>query len=402
MQQSLAISFGPRTSATGLLAYIGLHSAAISHVDVACNTPLREAVLAALVRHQAPVTRMLLHSVDAAAIQLIAALPSITTCVLSKSTHEVSLGLLRALPNLQHLQLGAHGNDNLCEFTDVDAVAVRLTHLSLHTCHAICARGCECVTSLVTFSVFNSMFERFHERGVWACSRLMSLECHCSIIGANDVAEVFKMPAVGNSSQTLTLKSLSALAALTSLSVSALNRSQDHVLDWPTQLLCLRSLDTYCNLTVPPSFETLTNLTFLTFHACPGQSVATLQFQWTALVKLERLYVVGVVETCGNLKQLTSLTALTDVSIILSGHSKLPTIADVVQLAYSLGTARPDIVFSCQQYYCVRPLVLLRTIPWPHRLIWIIATVFGQLSMAHERAVLCRPPALSEATRVTQ
>ena len=339
----------------GLLAYIGFHSAAISQVALACNTPFKEAVLAALVCHKAPMTTVLLNRVDGRGVELIAAVPSITTCVLSASTHEVSLGPLKSLPNLQQLQLGAYGNDHISRFTDVDAAAVRLTQLSLTMCHATCAHGCECVTSLVALSVSFSNFERFHERGVSACSRLISLECRCSIIGAVDVAEVFETPDFDRSPasvHTLVPTSLSTLTALTSLSVFAYHPSLDHVLDWPTQLLRLRSFvveDACCNLTVPPSFEALSNLTSVSFQACAEQSVATLQFQWTALVKLERLDITGTVETCGNLKQLTSLTALKDVNVALSRHSKLPTVLDVVQLAHCLGTARPDVMFSCQQ-----------------------------------------------------
>ena len=165
---------------------------------------------------------------------LLSRFESLTNCTLNLPTEAdaMSLSAFQALPQLNTLIL-----EQGC-FSDLHAAA-HLTRLSLLHVYASCNEECPCVASLVKLRVVHSQLERLHPRGIAACCNLKQCVCNNGSISAADPMEDFAW----DDTQGVQLGStLSALTALTHLSVGVANSELDVSLELLTQLSALQYL----------------------------------------------------------------------------------------------------------------------------------------------------------------
>ena len=216
-----------------LLDFIRRHSGSMNELDVLYGYPWVELVLATLLTHQAPISRVAVD-IPGRALHLLAAMKTLTHCSLyGRQEASMTLQPLKGLPNLISLEL------EIGQFTHVDHAAQHLTRLALVDCKASCSEDCLCVTSLRQLSCLNSNLSRFHEDGLPACSQLQSLVCDSSNIHAVDAAESVLF---GGPCHCVPL-SMSALTALSSLSFTCEAEIRSVELNWLTQLTALETLE---------------------------------------------------------------------------------------------------------------------------------------------------------------
>ena len=323
-----------------LLGFIRRHSGSIRELSVSSGEeyPRLELVLATLLTHQAPVSRVDGH-IPNEAMHLLAALKTLVHCNLhGRQGASVSLQPLRSLPNLTILNL-AEG-----PFTMVDAAAQHLTRLALVDCKASCFEDCLCVTSLRHLCCRHSNLSRFHQEGLPACSQLQSLLCDSSNIHAGDAAESVLF---GAPDHCVPL-SISALTALSLLSFRCDAEVRRVELDWLTQLTALEKLEAKLAaecIVLPESLSTLSRLRGLFVAATRDEHTqVTLDFDFSHLVALEELCIFSDFHARAyGLLNLADLNRLRFVAISRSTDKHM--MDQLALLAHKLEKHRPDIYF---------------------------------------------------------
>ena len=324
------------------LGFIRRHSGSLSDLNAASGFLWLEMVLATLLTHQAPISRVSGH-IAGEAIHLLAALKTVTHCCLSgQQETPMSLQPLKALPHLISLDL-AKG-----QFTHVDAAAQHLTTLNLRDCKARCFEDCLCVTSLKHLYCRHSDLQRFHQQGLPACSQLESLVCESSNIHAVDDADSVLF---GGPDHCVPF-SLSALTSLTSLSFCCDAQDIGVELDWLIELTALESFEAKLEAQIVLLPECLSSMSSLRRLSIGGPEMdelarVTFDFDFRHLVALEELCVHGnfVAETSG-LLNLTALKKLRVVDFSCFTEPDRQMMGQLALLAHRLGEHRPDIRFT--------------------------------------------------------
>ena len=323
-----------------LLGFISRQSGSMRDLTVALGYPWVELVLAILLTHHAPISRVS-GLVPAKALHLLAALKTLTHCRLQGQHEAMCLKPLRFLPNLISLDL-AVGN-----FIHVEAAAQHLTRLNLVDCEAICFQDCPCVTSLKQLMCLRSNFFRFHQQGLPACSQLMSLVCDSSNVRAVDAAESVIF---GGPDQCVPL-SISALTALSSLSFTCDTEFGAVELGWLTQLTALEKLKAKLGaecIVLPECLSSLSSLRQLSVVATRHEHVeVTLGFDFSHLVALEEIRIHGNVDAdmyaILNLADLKRLRVVDFSCFTMPGRCMMGQLA---LLAHRLGKHRPEVQFT--------------------------------------------------------
>ena len=271
-----------------------------------------------------------------ASVRIIAGFTGLVHCTLRQpnraGTPSLSLEALQALPSLTTLSLKGG------TFTHVEVAAKHLTELLLTSCRAVCSHGCVCVSSLVMLEMKDSHLVHFHEHGLSACNRLVSLSLINCAAKANNQVESFI-----NDGLFLVPRSMAALTQLTGLEFT---RAGEVELDWLKHLTNLERLVVFGSsaptnvITFPEGTSALTALTYLCLAATQVNAELRVAFDWAGLIKLEELGVHGNLrltdqfELCAlaTLSKLRAVifTALTKPDQCLTGQLAL--------LAHCLGT----------------------------------------------------------------
>ena len=327
-----------------LLGFTKRHSGSMRELSVSSveQYPWLELVLATLLTHQAPISRVYGH-IPNKAMPLLAALKTLVHCHLhGRQGVRMSLQPLASLPNLTSLNLEeAH-------LTVVDAAAQHLTRLALVDCTASCFEDCLCVTSLRQLYCYHSNLSRFHQEGLPACLQLQSLACDSSNIHAADAAESVLF---GGPDHCVPL-SISALTALTSLSFACDAEVRSVELDWLTQLTALEILEAKLEaecIVLPGCLSTLSRLRQLSVVATgdEGHGQVTLDFDFSHLVALEELRIDGDFDA--KMYGMLNLADLKRLRVVAFSPSAKPDGHMVDQLAllsHKLRKHRPDIQFT--------------------------------------------------------
>lgn len=341
-QLTKTVSFHDLTSINldSLLAWVKKHGRQVKQVfadNPAVHSLDTAAMLRALVSCKAPVQTLELYKPSSAMLS-VSAFKTLTHCALRVHSKQARLDLkpLKALPCLVNLSL-ANGI-----FVYVEA-AVHLTSLYLENCTASCSQDCRCVSSLRDLDMYQASMAGFHNRGLGACSQLMSLTCTASSLAAGHAWQSEDLIFHGNVHQVPV--SLTALRSLTHLNFCSSAAEYEVSLDWLTCLPALQVLDAgfYCNNVVLPScLSMLTNLRALSAQAYAGEVM--LVFDFKALSSLTSI------ELCGTVRAswpcvLSDIASLADLRIVAFTHCKWADMG-LVALAHKLGKDRLDVRFS--------------------------------------------------------
>ena len=324
-----------------LLGFARRHAGAMSDLDVSFGYPCVELVLAILLTHQAPISRVT-GLIPGKALHLLAALKTLTHCHL-EGQYEASMCLqpLKSLPDLISLDLAVG------QYTMLDAAAQHLTRLKLVDCEAICVEDCLCVTSLRQLYCSHSNLAWFHQEGLPACSQLESLVCESSNIHTVNAAEsvLFGGP------DHCVSASMSALTALSSLSFTCDTEVGSVDLDWLTQLTALKKLEAKLAaecIVLPGCLSSLSSLKQLCVVALRDEHLQlTLELVFRHLVALEEIRIHGNfnAETYGILS-LAELQRLRVVDFSCFTAPGRYMTGQLALLAHKLGKHRPDNQFT--------------------------------------------------------
>ena len=321
------------------LRYIQRHSGSIKQLWGSTDCPWLEVVLAILFTHSAPIS-----NIDGCLRQqtlpLVVAFRTLTQLSIENEEEpSMSLKPLEALPNLTSLKLLSG------DFDELDAAARHLTYLSLDVCTARSCNDCMCVTSLQELCCVSSVLVRFHHHGLPACSHLTSLTCvHSSIQGVIQAEHMLFHDVDHN-----VPANLSALTALSSLSLTCVAEVEDVEFGWLTGLTGLEELyleaDAGC-VTLPECISSLSKIKELSLAVKLGSQTISIAFEFGCLVALEvmRVFVNFRAEKYG-LWNLVTLKNLNYVRFSQFTELKKCMIGQLVSVAHKLGRARRDVQF---------------------------------------------------------
>ena len=290
--------------------------------------------------------------IDQQFMHMVAAFKTLTKCTLNScSTSSLSLEALRSLPSLTGLVL------ERSTFTHVEAAAVHLTMLKLYQSQAVCSHNCTCVTSLVQLQLSASVLERFHDKGVAACTRLKHINMMFSSVQAVDPAESFS--AEYNDNTFAAPASLTTLKNLTSVTLSCSGDMDWQCnVNWLSCLETLQSLDVYHRwgvMSLDKGLSCLTALTSLCINVrnTTGSEFRTL-FDWGGLISLVQLRLTGSIWLWGHgypLSRLALLRKLRSVVVHCRHDSDGRMTVQLAVLAHELGRTRPDVTFEVDLQY---------------------------------------------------
>ena len=291
-------------------------------------------VLTALRLHQNSVHMAAIEQADPATLCVLSTFSTLTTLFLrAPNSEDISLHALAGLPSLHALRL------DLGNFSDVDAAA-HLTNLVLmdHV-EASCSEDCSCVTSLLKLRLGCSQLRRFHSQGVSACSNLQSLSCSDSLVSAVNPNEDFQW----DDTRISTGPSLTALTALSSLSLRVITTDASLKLEWVTMLKSLQQLHAFLDSAeLPAAFSSMRNLTSLMVGSyCNPDAVVKLMFDWSELVSLRYVFFNGPVRV-SKLDDLITLPTLQQFHYVMPSSDSVPN-NQLLELVYRLGRERPDV-----------------------------------------------------------
>lgn len=151
-----------------------------------------------------------------------------------------------------------------------------------------------CVTSIAQLQLSRSVLERFHDKGVVACTWLKHIDIMCSSVQAVDPAESF----TANDDTFAVPASLTNLKSLTSVTLSCTGgKGWQCNLNWLSCLKTLQSLGIYLRsgvMSLDKGLSCLTALTSLciTVHKAEGSEFRPL-FDWAKLISLVQLRLSG-------------------------------------------------------------------------------------------------------------
>lgn len=296
-------------------------------------------MLRALLSRKAPIETLVLDR-PSSAMQLISGFKNLTYCALRAHSRQARLDLkpLKALPCLVVLSL-AYGI-----FVYAEA-ATHLNTLYLDDCTASCYHNCICVSLLEHLDMFDASIEGFHNKGLAACSQLMSLKCNSSSLVAGHVAHSGDLFFDGNAHRVPT--NLTALCSLTHLSFYSSAAEYEVSLYWLTRLSALQVLNAgmYCNnVVLPTCLSMLTNLRALGVQTHAPAGGIMLAFDFKALSSLTSIELYGTVRASWPCV-LSDIACLTDLQVVAFANCMRADMG-LVALAHELGKDRPDVMFS--------------------------------------------------------
>ena len=177
---------------SGLLHWMTKHGISTQTLVPSSGSSFTEAALTALYYQQCQNSSSALETFCAIApeehmsdraLLLLQPLSTLISCTLNlgggRQSPAFSLKALKSLSFLTNLCLSA-GN-----FVEIDS-AQHLTHLNISHSKAVCYASPPCVTSLIELEVSSSVVDTFHQKGVFACTKLEVLVCAKSCIQASD------------------------------------------------------------------------------------------------------------------------------------------------------------------------------------------------------------------------
>lgn len=314
----------------------------IKQLELKQGSPWLEAVLATLQSPHTSLRKVIFSNIRVpdTAMFLLSTFRTIAECTFhlpqypsGPYKYEMELKPLQALPQLKKLALKAG------KFSGLEAAA-HLTYLSVNDGELTCVQSCSCVTTLSVLALSNAKLNKFHKKGLSACSQLQFLECHDGFIGANDMDELFDGQTVPSE--------LSSLTRLTNLVVSC--SEADVRLDWVTRLSALQYFQLKAQtVNCPASWNSMTNLKTLLLEVCANsrgsQPNMCWSFDWPRLKSLETVKLDGVKVVAQKIANLAMIDSLKEVWLTHVKKVDAETATEIALLALEIGTNKPNVKF---------------------------------------------------------
>lgn len=283
-------------------------------------------------------------------LSLLAAFRNLTHCILFRpraltggSSQVLSQAPLEDLPSLTILKVIEAG------VTDIEALA-HLTALDLKRSRISCRHNFRSVTSLSRLHLDHATILQFHDRGVLACTRLLSLTCQEAFVEAVDVPCCL---IVKSDDHLMLPHSLVELTALTRLTLcGAVMPQQQSSLKWVSQLTSLQDFVynlPFEHVKLSEGVAALTRLTSLHVwgYEVPDQVLPQLaiDIDWAPFHLLKCAVFGGVIEFSAKLKDLAALRTLELLSVYdMQGDRRAS--QEWIKLAHWFGVHRPQLVFE--------------------------------------------------------